>query len=548
MRLLLLLSILLLIIRFYFTGRIFIIEDEAYYWFWAEHLSWGYPEHPPLVAWLIAIFKDILPAWKAIQFFDVRLGGVLLSMILFLVCYDWGYRLQHPYDLQPNKKNPPPSSPPQWVFPSFDKEKISLPGTVFATLSQIIPYYYGTFFLITPDTPMVFMIFLTLYFYYRGIFENQKFFYFGGVALGLSLLAKLTSLLPALGMLVFFLTSPITRKKLFEKTYFLHLATSVLIGFMIFLPYLLWNIKHNFPVLNNLSRLMFVPAHLNDFIGFWGEQAVLYFPLFLPLLIMLPFVELLKTILGKKNIAPNTSTGYLTLTNIYQQKKYFLLWVSLIPLLYFFYKSTQSYLRINWMGSAFMGSTALLALWFTEHQERWRRLKPLLFTITIIFTLLISSLLYVTDKKFAPLNIIKSQLTAVYPKYEIFFDSYLMYDFFQRSFSEFYKKNMNKKLPIVSHNYQIPSIVNYYLRPEREAFGIASTNDYHLMTYYFLPEKDYAAELSGSYYLLLRSHHQPDKSILKWDEKGQTLTRVKRFFIRQSTTKNDGDFDLYLVE
>ena len=28
--------------------------DEAYYWQWAQHLDWGYYDHPPLVAWLIA--------------------------------------------------------------------------------------------------------------------------------------------------------------------------------------------------------------------------------------------------------------------------------------------------------------------------------------------------------------------------------------------------------------------------------------------------------------------------------------------------------------
>jgi 4-amino-4-deoxy-L-arabinose transferase-like glycosyltransferase len=28
--------------------------DEAYYWQWARHLDWGYYDHPPLVAWLIA--------------------------------------------------------------------------------------------------------------------------------------------------------------------------------------------------------------------------------------------------------------------------------------------------------------------------------------------------------------------------------------------------------------------------------------------------------------------------------------------------------------
>ena len=29
--------------------------DESYYWQWARHLAWGYYDHPPLTAWLIAL-------------------------------------------------------------------------------------------------------------------------------------------------------------------------------------------------------------------------------------------------------------------------------------------------------------------------------------------------------------------------------------------------------------------------------------------------------------------------------------------------------------
>jgi 4-amino-4-deoxy-L-arabinose transferase-like glycosyltransferase len=35
--------------------------DEAYYWQWARNLAWGYYDHPPLVAWIIAAV-DIRPA------------------------------------------------------------------------------------------------------------------------------------------------------------------------------------------------------------------------------------------------------------------------------------------------------------------------------------------------------------------------------------------------------------------------------------------------------------------------------------------------------
>ena len=35
--------------------------DETYYWMYAQHLDWGYYDHPPAVALLIGLGKDILP-------------------------------------------------------------------------------------------------------------------------------------------------------------------------------------------------------------------------------------------------------------------------------------------------------------------------------------------------------------------------------------------------------------------------------------------------------------------------------------------------------
>lgn len=36
-------------------SRLPVSDDEAYYWTWAQHLAFGYVDHPPLVAWLISL-------------------------------------------------------------------------------------------------------------------------------------------------------------------------------------------------------------------------------------------------------------------------------------------------------------------------------------------------------------------------------------------------------------------------------------------------------------------------------------------------------------
>lgn len=50
--------------------------DEAYYWEWSRHLAWGYVDHPPLVAWTIALFAPFGQSPGM-----VRLGFVLCGLV-----------------------------------------------------------------------------------------------------------------------------------------------------------------------------------------------------------------------------------------------------------------------------------------------------------------------------------------------------------------------------------------------------------------------------------------------------------------------------------
>lgn len=50
-----------------------LIYDEAYYWYYAQNLSWGYFDHPSMVAFLIKLSS---------LFFDGELGVRFMSTIL----------------------------------------------------------------------------------------------------------------------------------------------------------------------------------------------------------------------------------------------------------------------------------------------------------------------------------------------------------------------------------------------------------------------------------------------------------------------------------
>src|SRR5579875_247550 len=48
--------------------------DEAYYWEWSRHLAFGYTDHPPMVAWTIALFSFLGTSPGAVRFGFVVCG------------------------------------------------------------------------------------------------------------------------------------------------------------------------------------------------------------------------------------------------------------------------------------------------------------------------------------------------------------------------------------------------------------------------------------------------------------------------------------------
>ena len=46
----------LIALRIFFISGTLLIDDEAYYAMYARHLSWGYIDHGPIIAYVIRLF------------------------------------------------------------------------------------------------------------------------------------------------------------------------------------------------------------------------------------------------------------------------------------------------------------------------------------------------------------------------------------------------------------------------------------------------------------------------------------------------------------
>jgi hypothetical protein len=124
------------LIQAYFTELIF---DEAYYWHYAKNMTWGYFDHPPMVAWMIGlsslIFEGVL---------GVRFVSCLLSVGTMIVL---------------------------WSLIDHQSKKDYVPHFFVLIFSMTLMNAYGFFTL--PDTPLLFFTALFLCVYKRFLRDRS---------------------------------------------------------------------------------------------------------------------------------------------------------------------------------------------------------------------------------------------------------------------------------------------------------------------------------------------------------------------------------------
>jgi 4-amino-4-deoxy-L-arabinose transferase-like glycosyltransferase len=152
-------------IRFPLSG------DEAYYWEWSRRLAIGYVDHPPLVAWTIALFDHgARSVWR------VRLGFLLCGAAAAWFAFDLVRRATA-------------SSARGWLA---------------AMLVTVAPMAAIGFGLATPDGPYLLGWLASLWCGYRACTEDRMGWWIAvGVAVGMTTLARIFGLGLGLGFLVF---------------------------------------------------------------------------------------------------------------------------------------------------------------------------------------------------------------------------------------------------------------------------------------------------------------------------------------------------------
>lgn len=313
----LVLFIFIVFCHFIFNQSLQLHYDEAYYWVWSKNLQLSYYDHPPMIAYLIRLTTLFSDQEIFVRLVSIICGSVTVIMIYKTAKYAFGQKA----------------------------------GNLAMIFALAWPILEGTFFITTIDSPLLMFWSITLYCIVRGIvFDEKKFIYFSGIALGCGLLSKYTAILILPGILLYLLLSKKHRTLLLQKDVYLGLFLAVIV----FLPVIIWNYQHqwvsflfqfNHGVSENHNIKL---AGFADYIGGFLGAANPFISL--PILVFI--------YLKRKEILKNDS--YLLLVSIFA-----------FVGIFFAYNSLYKFMEANWAAPAYISGIVFLAGCMAETNVKW---------------------------------------------------------------------------------------------------------------------------------------------------------------------------------
>lgn len=196
------------LLRLIYGAQVELLPEETYYWNYSRHLDFGYLDHPPMVGWLIGVGTAALGGTE----FGVRIGALCSGAVAGLFVY----RLT------------------QNLFGQASALAALL-------LMQVLPFFFLTGMLMTPDAPLMAAWAAALYFLERALIAGRAESWWGaGLCLGLGLLSKYTIGFLGLSTFIFMLLDPRSRRwfRRWEP------YGGALLALAIFSPVIIWNARN----------------------------------------------------------------------------------------------------------------------------------------------------------------------------------------------------------------------------------------------------------------------------------------------------------------
>jgi hypothetical protein len=314
------------LLRLLLASLMGLMPQDAYYFYYSDHLALSYFDHPPMIAYML-------------KFFSLILGKSALSLHLadFIIT---SFTLYFFY---------------LFLRELLQGEALRKAFLLIAATPMITVLCINS----TPDVPLLFFWSLSLLLMYRAIIHNRFFdWILAGIAVGLTFDSKYTGLLMFGGMFLFLLLSHQHRRKLLSWQFLLF----IVFFFLTVSPVAIWNINNHFISFKYQStqRASGIEAfHFQPklFLGSFGSQLLLVLPVF--------FIFIFKA-------TYNLFKQWLTHFRL-DEKQLFAASFSLPTILFFTAISLFYWVKINWMMPAFLSAAVITVIYFKSWKAiRWQ--------------------------------------------------------------------------------------------------------------------------------------------------------------------------------
>ena len=301
-----------LLLRLLCTVALELIHEEAYYWNYAQHLDIGYLDHPPMVGWLIWVFTTLLGQSE----FAIRAGAIICWLITAYYTYKLSFA----------------------VLGNQAAHRSLL-------LVTILPIYFSSGLIMTPEAPLIACWAGALYYLYRSLIEEYRSAWLGvGIFIGLGMLSKYTIALLGFAALAFILINQRSRKWLLRPEPYLALLLAVLL----FSPVLIWNAEHQWASFLFQSTRRVTGGFDFDLPDLIGSVLFLLTPVGL--------LTAIATVTSRKAFLSEPADNGSRLN--YR----FLLTLTLLPLSVFVFFSLFRGTKLNWTGPLWLGIVPFMAI------------------------------------------------------------------------------------------------------------------------------------------------------------------------------------------
>jgi dolichol-phosphate mannosyltransferase len=197
-----------LALRLVYLGSVELLPEEAYYWEYSRHLDIGYLDHPPMVAWLIRAGTALFGQSP----FGIRIGALCSGIIASV----FAYRLT--------------------------QNLLGEAGARAAlVLSQVLPFFFLSGLLMTPDAPLTAAWAASLYYLERALVAGRSDAWWrAGLALGLGAISKYSIALLVPVTLAFMIWDRKSRRWWSRWEPY----AAALVALAVFSPVIIWNAQH----------------------------------------------------------------------------------------------------------------------------------------------------------------------------------------------------------------------------------------------------------------------------------------------------------------